>query len=126
MSSFPFELVEATPFVIKRFTAGSYVKGKWTKATPTDVNAEGVIYELVKRNGLTFLPESASTTRVIRIFTNTQLYSLQEQPVRHDADEITWLGEKYRVLKVARWNVNKFNGYDAYAMLIDSELTPHA
>lgn len=120
-----FDLLKPKPLTLRRKTnSGSYVKGIWVPAASSDVTISALYYEVMKKHELMFLPEALRTKKCLRIFTNDLIKQKEQIPVAQDADEFTYDGQDYRVIKVEEWNnVSGFSGYQAYALKIDTEVS---
>ena len=121
MNSLPFSLVKPTVQDVRRYAGYTLVRGEVIPSAPTTVQVTCVITPVIRTSNLTFLPESASTKKVVRIFSVEELRQQEEKGKVWSADQFTWQGEDYIVIKVAPWNVNNFSGYESYAYKKDVE-----
>ncbi len=121
-SRISFQHIKTKPITVTRRTnEGAVVDGVYIKATPTPVEIDALVYPLVKRDVIQFLPEALKKRKVIRIFTNQPLNEHNSQQ-QAEADEITYAGHSYRVFKLGDWiDVSGFTGRDAYAVQIDAK-----
>ena len=118
----PFKLGKPTSITIERFDKATVVKGYVVKdTTPTEIIIEALITPVIKTTNLTFLPDSFRQKKVLRIFSNTELYMEDEQDTDREGDEFTWEDQKWRVIKCAPWHVNGYEAFEAYAYKIDTE-----
>jgi len=121
-----FDLLKPKPLTLKRrATSGSYVKGTWVPSVViTNPVISALYYEVMKKHELMFLPEALRTKKCLRLFTNDLIKQKEQIPVAQDADEFTYNGQDYRVIKVEEWDdVSGFFGYQAYALKIDTEVS---
>lgn len=118
-----FQLLKPKTVAILRYGAGSIVKGKWVKGTTSTINAECIMYPVIKKSDKTFLPEQIQDKKVYRLHTNTKLKDFQDGAVKQQADELDISGERYRVVKIGEWeDVGGHTSYEVYVARVDSEL----
>lgn len=119
----PFQLGKPTQVTIKRYSKGTYVDGYYEEdSTPTDVIAGLIVTPMIKKSHLTFLSDSVRQKKMLRIFSNTELWMKDEKDNDREADRFTWTNEEYEVVYVAPWLVNGFEAYEAYAVKKDTEV----
>jgi len=123
MQKFPFSLVAPTTQIIRRYAPYTIVSGEIVQAAPVEVEVTCVITPVIKTSNLSFLPESVNTKKVIRIFSVDEIRQQEEKGKVWSADQLTFDGEDYTVIKVGAWKVNNFVGYEAYAYKTDVELS---
>jgi hypothetical protein len=118
-----FQLIKTKSLTISRQAAGSYVKGKFVKGTPTPIVINAHMTPVIKQSMLQFLPESLRAKKVFRLMSNDLIKGFQDKEEKQQADEFTLGGESFRIVKVGEWeNVSGYTAYEAYAIKIDSEV----
>lgn len=121
----PFKLGKPTSITIQRFDKAAIVKGYVVKdATPTPVVIEALVTPVIKTTNLIFLSDSVRQKKVLRMFSNTELYMEDENDNSREGDEFVWENQRWRVIKCAPWHVNGYEAYEAYAYKIDTEYLP--
>ena len=88
--------------------------------TPTDVVVEAFITPVIKTTNLTFMSDSVRQRKVLRMFSNTELYMEDEKNNAREGDEFVWENQRWRVIKCSPWHVNGYEAYEAYAYKIDT------
>ena len=117
----PFKLGKPTTIVIQRFDKATIVDGYVVKdTTPTEVVIEALVTPVMKTTNLTFMSDSVRQKKVIRMFSNTELYMEDEKDNSREGDEFVWENQRWRVIKCAPWHVNRYSAFEAYAYKIDT------
>lgn len=91
----------AQPFTVKRR------KGKWNSGR-FDVSEEkildpapvGIMLPPTEEQMLT-LPEGVRRNGIVALYTTTMLHVTEGEDI---ADDVTWLGEQYKIIRVDRWD----------------------
>jgi hypothetical protein len=118
----PFQLGKPTTITIQRFDKATVVKGYVVKdTTPLELTIEALVTPVIRTTNLAFLPDSFREKKVLRMFSNTELYMEEEQGTDREGDEFTWENQRWRVIKCAPWHVNGYEAFEAYAYKIDTE-----
>lgn len=119
-----FLLTNKIPLTINRRTAGSYVDGDWVEGTLTDVPIEVNIQPL-KDHELMQFPESERTKVWFKFYTESYVRTEKEGLGGWDADELTWKGDRYKVMKVQDWTASMGILEHCRAFCVRLELTPN-
>ena len=119
-----FLLTGKTTLTIKRQGAGSYVNGRWTDGT-TVTPAPTITANVQPANtrDLLLLPESERTKEWVKLYTSDLIRTMNEGTGGWAADEFTWNGYVYRVMRVKRYQMGVLDHYMALAARV--ELTPN-
>jgi len=119
-----FLLTGKTTLTIKRTSAGSYVNGRWVDGT-TVAPAPTITANVQPANtrDLLLLPESERTKEWVKVYTTDLIRNLREGVNGWAADEFTWNGDTYRVMRVKRYQMGVLDHYKALAARV--ELTPN-
>lgn len=112
-----FLLTKTVPITVYRRSQGSYVDGVWTDGieTSTVVN---VNIQPLKPSEIMMMPESERTKEWYKLYSAEELKTLQEGNSGWSADEFTWNGYRYRVMKVYSFGMGTLNHFKAWAARI--------
>lgn len=91
--------VGAKPFTVLRRT-GEWIAGRFRVAKTETIKAIGVMLPPEAEQLATF-PEGERRKGVVAIYTKTLLYLSDGECI---SDDITWMGEQYKVMRVERWD----------------------
>lgn len=119
-----FLLTGKTTLTIKRQGAGSYVNGRWvdgTTVTPAPTITANV--QPANTRDLLLLPESERTKEWVKVYTSDVIRTMNEGAGGWAADEFTWNGYVYKVMRVKRYQMGVLDHYMALAARV--ELTPN-
>lgn len=96
---------------IQRKNAGSRVNGRWVDGADLPPLVIVASLQPVSGQDLMHLPEGQRTKTVIKLYTNTVLYTVREA-VSKVADIIVWEGKEYEVSRVWPYRIGKRFGYN--------------
>lgn len=91
---------------VKRKAGASFVSGRWTGGSESDIAIKCSVQPLSEKE-LVSLPEGRRTRENYRIFTDTELFTVDAQ----NPDEVIYLGERYEVYTVGKWQNQIINHY---------------
>lgn len=119
-----FLLTKKIPLTVVRRIAGSYVDGEWVEGTTTELPIECNI-QPIKPYELMMFPESERSKVWMRLYTGETLRTQREGTGGYDADEFTWKGDRFKIMKVNDWNggMGILEHTECFAVRI--ELTPN-
>lgn len=119
-----FLLTNKISITIIRRVAGSYVNGDWVDGTTSNVSISANV-QPVKPHELLMFPESERSKSWLRIFSDSLVRTQKEGAGGHDADEFTWKGERFKVMKVNDWLSGMSILEHCEAFCVRIELTPN-
>lgn len=85
------------PQTIKRVTAGSYVDGVWVPGTESTFTIQASVQPL-KDIELANLPEGRRNSDTIKLYTNSDLLTVEDKGVNQQPDRIVWQGFDYEII----------------------------
>lgn len=91
--------VGAKPFSILRRT-GQWSGGRMHVSTSQSISAVGVMLPPSSEQ-LSFFPEGERRNGQVAIYTETILHLTEGEEI---ADEVTWQGDRYKIIRVDRWD----------------------
>lgn len=109
-----FLLTNKIPVSIERRGQGSWSFGEWVEGEPITVIREVNIQPL-KPSEILQMPESDRTREWYKVYCAEDLRTMQEGVGGHDADEFTWQGYNYKIMKVQNYAMGILNHFKAYA-----------
>lgn len=98
----------AHEFTILRRT-GKWYNGRFNAATSKTIQATGIMVPPTAEQ-LATLPEGERRKGAVAIYSETQMHLTEGEDI---ADDVTWLGEQYKVIHVDRWD--EYGFWIAYA-----------
>ena len=117
-----FLLTKKVSIDIIRQTQGSYVNGDWVEGTETTVPTEVNIQPL-KDSEILLLPESERTKEWYKLYSAGELRTAKEGTGGYGADEFIFNGDRYRVMKARRYQMQILDHWKCMAARIP--LTPN-
>lgn len=99
---------------IERRGQGSWSFGEWVEGDPITVIREVNIQPL-KPSEILQMPEADRTREWYKVYCAEDLRTMQEGVGGWDADEFTWQGYNYKIMKVSNWSMGILNHFKAYA-----------
>lgn len=113
----PFEFFRS-PITLRRPSAGTYVNGVWVEGAFTDTTITASIQPL-KGEDMEELPEARRESEGYKMYTSTQVRTVQEAGSDQNADRVVFNGKEYEVHQVNPWqNNSNFNIVNHYKYLI--------
>jgi hypothetical protein len=92
----------SAPLQVRRDAqAGSYINGHWVEGKTQTLNIMATV-EPLSGNDLLLLPEGERTKEAIRIYTDSELKTVDEFAKRK-ADVVNYFGKCFEVQVVKRW-----------------------
>lgn len=85
----------AQDYILYR-SVGSWVNGRWTEGTPTEIPARGTIIPAGSKD-LLLLPEGDRITGAISIYNRGEIYQTHQEPYEGTSDKIYWRGDCWKV-----------------------------
>lgn len=122
MSIAEFSLVKKTPLTIYRQSPGSYVDGDWVEGSEVTVDIQANVQPFSDYQ-IMMLPEADRTKNWVWVFTSSEIRALKEGSGGWAADEFIWNDERYKVMKVQRYQMTVRDHWEIKAARI--ELTPN-
>lgn len=92
--------------IVKRKTGGAFTNGKWAGEVETDIAFTCSLQPLSERDLLT-LPEGRRTSETYRIFSDTELKTVEAQ----NPDEVVYNGERFEIYTVGKWQNQIINHF---------------
>lgn len=115
-----FLLTKTIPLTIYRTTAqGSYVDGEWVEGATTEV-VRNVNIQPFKDEELLLLPESDRSREWYKLYCSEDLIADKPGvPNGTVADEFIWNGDRYKVMKVKRYQMQTLDHFKAHAARLE-------
>lgn len=101
---------------VTRKTPGTYINGRYTEGTSTNLTITANIQPGLKMNDTQYLPEGERGRRAIRIYTASEIRTRKEGTSGYDADEITYQGSVYVVRWCHHYAMGTLNHFKAIAV----------
>lgn len=117
-----FLLTHKIPLTIYRRSSGSFVDGDWVEGSTTEVGIYVNIQPL-KPYEILQLPESERTRVWWKLYSADLLRT--EKEGSWDADEFSWKGDRYKIMKVDDWLSGMGILEHTRAQAVRIELTPN-
>jgi hypothetical protein len=104
------------PVTIIRSAEGSWTGGRYTKATPVEVEIEANVQPVPRGIDTRLKPEGDTTKLAFMVFTNDPIRQKREGDGGYDADIVLWDGDELEVMEVARYQMGVLDHYEAYCV----------
>lgn len=104
-------------YTISRRTGGTWVDGRYTRASPTTLTAT-MSEQPLSGSDLETLDEGQSTNNVRKYYTTTELFSRKDN---QDPDELSIDSETWIVINVETWKAPDETFYKVLAMKVDRQ-----
>lgn len=102
------------PYTVNRTAPGSYVGGEWVNGAASTVAILASI-QPVSDQDLVNLPAGTRSSDVVKIYTNTVLYTVEDQGTNQQPDRITWDGAVYEITSKSVRQMDVINHYRFWA-----------
>jgi len=102
------------PYTVNRTAPGSYVAGNWVAGAASTVSIMATI-QPVSDQDLKALPEGTRSSDVVKIYTDTVLYTVEDQGTNQQPDRITWFGHVYEITSKSVRQMGVINHYRFWA-----------
>ena len=109
-----FILTHSTEVTIYRKGKGGYVDGRWEEATEQEVKIQANV-QPIKFTDLQMFPESDRTREWIVLYSVSDIRTANEGTSGWEADEVSWNGNRYKVMKANKWVMGVLDHVEAYA-----------
>jgi hypothetical protein len=119
-----FLLTHKIPIEITRTESGSYIDGEWVEGSTSTFTVQVNIQPL-KPHEILMLPESERTRSWWKVYSADVLRTLKEGENGWAADEFTWKGDRYKVMKVDDWTSGMGILEHTKSWCVRIELTPN-
>lgn len=114
-----FLLTKKIPLTVYRTAAqGSYVDGEWVAAVATTITREVNIQPL-KDEELLLLPEADRSREWYKLYCAEDLIADKPGASGTIADEFVWNGDRYKVMKVKRYQMQTLDHFRAMASRLE-------
>ena len=114
-----FLLTKKTPLTIYRTSAqGTYVDGEWVEGTAVEVVRE-VNIQPFKDEELLLLPEADRSREWYKLYCAEDLIADKPGASGTIADEFVWNGDRYKVMKVKRYQMQTLDHFRAMASRLE-------
>ena len=114
-----FLLTKKIPLTIYRTSAqGSYVDGEWVEGTAVEVVRE-VNIQPFKDEELLLLPEADRAREWYKLYCAEDLIADKPGASGTIADEFVWNGDRYKVMKVKRYQMQTLDHFKAHAARLE-------
>ena len=117
-----FLLTKKIPLTILRRVAGSYVNGDWVEGTTTNIPIE-VNIQPARDHELMIFPESERSKEWYKLYSADEIRTQLEGVGGYDADEFTFLGKRFKVMKARRYSMGILDHFRGFAVRV--ETTPN-
>jgi len=84
------------PFTVNRTAPGSYVNGVWVAGAASTVSITATI-QPVSDQDLINLPAGTRSSDVVKIYTETALFTVEDGGTNQKPDRIDWFGNTYEI-----------------------------
>jgi hypothetical protein len=112
-----FLLTKKIPLIVYRRVQGQYVEGEWVEGGVQEIIREVNIQPL-KPSEILQMPESDRTREWYKLYCAEDLRTQLEGVGGYDADEFTWQGGRYKVMRVKNYSMGILDHHTAYAARI--------
>lgn len=85
------------PQTINRVSAGSYVDGVWVTGVESTFTIQASVQPL-KDDALVNLPEGRRASDTVKLYTSSDLISLDDKGANQQPDKLVWRGEDYEIV----------------------------
>lgn len=102
------------PQTIKRVTAGSYVDGVWVPGTESTFTIQASVQPL-RDDQLVNLPEGRRASDTVKVYTSSDLISLNDKGANQQPDKLVWRGEDYELVAKSVRQMNVVPHFRYYA-----------
>ena len=114
-----FLLTKKIPLTIYRTSAqGTYVDGEWVEGTAVEVVRE-VNIQPFKDEELLLLPEADRAREWYKLYCAEDLIAGKPGASGTIADEFIWNGDRYKVMKVKRYQMQTLDHFKAHAARLE-------
>jgi len=117
----PFEFFRS-PITLRRPAVGSYVDGVWIEGATTDSTITASIQPLTGED-MQELPEGRRESEGYKMYTSTQVRTVQGAGSNQNADRVVFKAKEYEVHQVNPWqnnsNFSVVNHYKYFILRID-------
>ena len=114
-----FLLTKKIPLTIYRTSAqGTYVDGEWVEGTAIEVVRE-VNIQPFKDDELLLLPEADRAREWYKLYCAEDLIADKPGALGTIADEFIWNGDRYKVMKVKRYQMQTLDHFKAHAARLE-------
>ena len=100
----PFEFFRS-PITLKRPSTGNYVNGRWVEGSYTNSTITASIQPLNGKE-MQSLPEARRLSESFKMYTETQIRTVEEAGSDQNADRVIFDGNEYEVHQVKPWQNN--------------------
>lgn len=115
-----FLLTKKTPLTVYRTTAqGSYVNGSWVAGSTVEVIRE-VNIQPFKDEELLLLPEADRSREWYKLYCAEDFIADKPGDSGTIADEFVWNGDRYKVMKVKRYQMQTLDHFRAMAARLET------
>ena len=113
----PFEFFRS-PIILRRPSAGSYVNGRWVEGSTTNSTITASI-QPVTGEDMEELPEARRESEAYKMYTSTEIKTIQEAGSDQNADRVLFFGKEFEVHQVNPWqNNSNFKNVNHYKYLV--------
>jgi hypothetical protein len=84
------------PYTVTRTAPGAYVNGVWVNGTSSTVPIMATI-QPANDQDLINLPAGTRSSDVVKIYTFTELFTVEDNGGNQQPDRITWMGSEYEI-----------------------------
>lgn len=102
------------PYTINRTAPGSYVNGEWVSGSATTVSIMATV-QPVSDQDLINLPAGTRSSDMVKIYTATDLYTVEDKGENQEPDRMTWLGNVYEITSKSVRQMGLINHYRYFA-----------
>lgn len=118
-----FLLTKKIPLTVYRTTAqGSYVNGSWVAGSTVEVVRE-VNIQPFKDEELLLLPEADRSREWYKLYCAEDFIADKPGVSGTIADEFVWNGDRYKVMKVKRYQMQTLDHYKVHAARLEVSAT---
>lgn len=118
-----FLLTKKIPLTVYRTTAqGSYVNGSWVAGSTVEVVRE-VNIQPFKDEELLLLPEADRSREWYKLYCAEDFIADKPGASGTIADEFVWNGDRYKVMKVKRYQMQTLDHYKVHAARLEVSAT---
>jgi hypothetical protein len=102
------------PYTINRTNPGAYVNGEWVAGSATTVAITATIQPVSDQDLINF-PAGTRSSDVVKIYTATELNTVEDMGENQQPDRIDWFGHTYEITAKSVRQMSVINHYRYWA-----------
>ena len=114
-----FLLTKTVPLTIYRTSQGGYVNGDWVDGKTAEVEIQANVQPM-RDDELMLMPETERTREWYKVYSASEIRTSKEGTTGWAADEFMWNGDRYKVMKVRRYQMQTLDHWKALAAKVET------